>query len=101
MQTEQNCEGVIPVVISQSQLFSGIMYFGTALENITPVVADTWAFRGKMIVSPGEQVAKIDAWTPQLVLPTRNHVSLAPKSSVSCLFASRRGPTWESENQYH
>ncbi|KAL2488850.1 Uncharacterized protein Fot_42142 [Forsythia ovata] len=69
------------------------MYFGAAPENITLTVADTWAFRDRMIVSPGKQIAKIDAWMPQLVPPTRNHVSFAPKSSVACLFASRRGPT--------
>lgn len=57
----RTCQGVTPATISQSELYSGTMYLGTAPVSITPVVAETWAFLGRMMVSPGEQVAMIDA----------------------------------------
>ncbi|KAE8125979.1 hypothetical protein FH972_020738 [Carpinus fangiana] len=58
-------------------------------------IADIWEVRGRIRNSPGEQVAIIAAWTPQVVPPTRNHVSDDPKSLAACLCASTIGPSGE------
>ena len=53
---------------------------------------ERWELRGRIMVSPGEQVDMTEAWMPHVEPPTRNHVCEAPKSSEALIWASRIAP---------
>ena len=72
-----------------------MIYLGCAPDNTMADIADIWAFRGRIRNSLGEQVAIIAAWIPQVVPPTRNHVSDDPNSFAACLCASKIVPSGE------
>eukprot|EP00268_Persea_americana_P016870 TRINITY_DN18022_c0_g1_i14.p1 TRINITY_DN18022_c0_g1~~TRINITY_DN18022_c0_g1_i14.p1 ORF type:complete len:101 (-),score=16.41 TRINITY_DN18022_c0_g1_i14:1262-1564(-) len=54
--------------------------------------------RGRTSVSPSKQVATIAAWTPQVVPPTRNHISVEP-NNLDALFCASSGEKAVSLNR--
>lgn len=72
--------GVMLLARSQVRSYSGWTKIGIAPDKIKPEITEEWIFRGKIILSPGPQVATMAAIIPQVEPFAKNRVESAPNA---------------------